>query len=74
MKKDSWEIARKDDGAYVLSHNGEQLQESIPERWLEDELSKYGFCGQEYKSIRQALEKNGRALVVLNTPFSDWEN
>jgi hypothetical protein len=65
MKNNSWEILKKDDGTFAILHNRELLRNSIPDRWLEAELGRYGFCGQEYKEIRRQLESRGKAEVAL---------
>ena len=46
-------------------YNGELLHGSIPDKWLESQLGRYGFCGQEYKDIRRQLDQFGRANIVV---------
>ena len=65
MKPNIWEVMKKGDGSFEILHKGELLRGSIPEKWLEAELGRYGFCGQEYKDIRDQLEQSGKAKIVL---------
>jgi len=43
MKGNVWEIVRKEDGTFEMFHKGGLLHGSIPDRWLEDQLVRYGF-------------------------------
>ena len=65
MKPNVWEIVRLEDGTFAISHKGKLLHSSIPDRWLEAELGKYGFCGKEYHDIRLQLEHSGKARIAL---------
>ncbi len=65
MKQNIWEFVRKDDGTFEILHSGKILKTSIPNRWLEEEIGKYGFCGQEYHEIRIQLDRNGKARIVF---------
>jgi len=65
MKENVWEIVRKEDGTFEMFHKGELLHTSIPDRWLEAQLGRYGFCGEEYRDIRRQLDEFGKAKVVL---------
>ncbi|PYU52314.1 MAG: hypothetical protein DMG48_07935 [Acidobacteria bacterium] len=65
MKGNVWEIVRKEDGTFEMFHKGELLHGSIPDRWLEDQLVRYGFCGEEYRDIRRQLDQFGKAKIVL---------
>jgi hypothetical protein len=67
MKGNIWEIIRKQDSSFDIFHNGELLHGSIPDRWLESQLGRYGFCGQEYKDIRHELDQFGRARIELSS-------
>jgi hypothetical protein len=58
MKGNVWEIVRKEDGTFEMFHKGELLHGSIPDRWLEDQLVRYGFCGEEYRDIRRQLYRS----------------
>ena len=55
MKGNVWEIVRKEDGTFEMFHKGGLLHGSIPDRWLEGQLVRYGFCGEEYREIRRQL-------------------
>ncbi len=65
MKDNVWEIVRTEDGTFEMFHKGELLHSSIPDRWLERQLARYGFCGEEYRDIRRQLDQFGRAKIVL---------
>jgi len=65
MKPNTWEVIKSADGSFEIRNKGELLQAEIPDRWLERELARYGFCGEEYRDIRQQLQNSGRARVVL---------
>jgi len=41
-------------------HNKQSLHESIPDRWLEDELAKYGFLRSRNGDIRGQLRESVR--------------
>jgi hypothetical protein len=43
MKKNNWEIHKKDDGTFAIFQNRELLHDSVPDKWLEAELGRYGF-------------------------------
>jgi len=65
MKSNNGEIHKKSDGTFAIFQNRELLQDSIPDKWLEAELGRYGFCGQEDTEIRRQLDLRGRAEVAL---------
>ena len=65
MKPNLWEIVRREDGTFDIIHKGELSRRAITDRWLEDELCQYGFCGEEYKDIRRKLDQSGRATIAL---------
>jgi hypothetical protein len=65
MSRDAWEIVKNEDGTYDLFRRGKLLHGSIPERWLGEQLGKYGFCGQEYADIRHQLDQAGKARIEL---------
>jgi hypothetical protein len=48
-----------------MFHKGRLLHNSIPDKWLEAQSGRYGFCGQEYKDIRAKLDEGGKAEIVL---------
>lgn len=60
------EVKRNNDGTFEITVNAEVVETRVPERWLEEELcAKRGFCGDEFASIKQQLEENGRAILTL---------
>lgn len=60
------EVKRNNDGTFEITVNAEVVETRAPERWLEEELcAKRGFCGDEFASIKQQLEENGRAILTL---------
>jgi len=65
MKSNVWEVVRNEDGTFEMLHKGKLLHSSIPDKWLEAQLGRYGLCGEEYKDIRRQLDRSGRAEVVL---------
>jgi hypothetical protein len=65
MKRNVWEIVRKEDGTFDMLHKGKLLHASIPGKWLEAQLGRYGFCGEEYKDIRRQFSQCGKAEIVL---------
>jgi len=65
MKINNWEISKNGDGTFAIYRNSELLHDSIPDKWLEAQLGRYGFCGQEYSEIRLQLELRGKAEVAL---------
>jgi hypothetical protein len=62
-----FEILRRPDGSLDIFRNGELTKQSVPDRCLEDELSKYGICGQEYRATRFKLDELGEARLVFQT-------
>lgn len=64
-KPNIWEVVKGDEGTFDILHKGELLRAKIPDKWLEDELERYGFCGEEYLDIRRQLEKSGKAQITL---------
>jgi hypothetical protein len=59
------EVATNLDGTYEIIFNEKVVGSRISERWLDDELSKTGFCGEELASIKRQLDECGRAVVIL---------
>jgi hypothetical protein len=67
MKQNAWEFLRKPDGSYSVTHNGEPVADSIPEKWFATQIcEQYGFCGQESQYICTELERSGMCTVDLN--------
>ena len=62
-----YEILRLPDGSFDIFHNGDLADRSIPDRWLEDQLVKYGICGQQYRDTRRKLDSIGEARLVFQT-------
>ena len=62
-----YEIVRRKDGSFDIFRNGEIAHPSIPEQWLEDELTKYGICGQEYRDARYQLNEFGKARLEFRS-------
>ena len=61
MTRNIWEFLRKPDGTYAVSHNGNLLSDSIPEKWFKNQICEhYGFCGKEYHEIRGQLDSSGK--------------
>jgi hypothetical protein len=65
MKGNTWEIFRKEDGTFEMFHQGKLVRGAIPDPWLEDELARYGLCGEEYHDIRRQLDESGKAKIAL---------
>jgi hypothetical protein len=65
----SWEVIRKDDGTYDVLQDGIVCDAGVPDRWLEEQLVRYGFCGQEYADIRAKLNESGKAKFEFTYPF-----
>jgi hypothetical protein len=62
-----YEILKRPDGSFDLFHNGELRGRSIPNKWLEDQLSEYGICGEEYRAACVKLDEVGEARLVFHT-------
>lgn len=60
-----WEIIKEQDGTFECFRNGQLLHRAIPDHGLEDQLGRYGFCGEEAREIRRKLDEVGRARIVL---------
>ncbi len=65
MKQNIWEVVRNDDDTFEILHAGKPIKTSIPTKWLEAELGKFGFCGQEYYEICAQLDLKGKARIIL---------
>ena len=60
------EVVKKDDGTFDLFLDHTLDRSGIPETWLPDELcARFGFCGEEYRSILRELNQNGRTTLRL---------
>jgi len=58
-------VVRKEDGSFDMFHKSKLLHSSVPDKWLEAQLGRYGFCGEEYKKIGRQLDETGKAQVFL---------
>jgi hypothetical protein len=59
------EVVKRDDGASDLFLNHKLDRSSIPEAWSPDELCvRFGFCGEECRSILREINQNGGTIVV----------
>lgn len=64
-KPNIWEVFRTKAATFAIHHKGKLLRADIPDRWLEDELVKYGICGKEYRDILRQLEESDKAQITL---------
>lgn len=60
----TWEIVRRPDGSFDIFGNDELAHSSVPDKWLEEELARYGICGEEYRNARREIEESGKAKLV----------
>jgi len=63
-----WQIIKRDDDTFDVLRDGTVLHERVPDRWLKEQLGRYGFCGQEYTDIRRMLEESGEARYEFTYP------
>jgi hypothetical protein len=66
MKGTVIEVVKRDDGAFDLFsnlklHHG-QIQETYLQEWL---CVRFGFCGEEYRSILKEVNLRGRWAITL---------
>jgi hypothetical protein len=66
----TWEIVKREDGRYDILRNRKVVDSAIPDEWLESQLVRYGFCGQEYRDIRHQLEQSGKAMFEFLYPMN----
>ena len=59
------EVLKNEDGTYEVFFKGELVRSCVQERWLNQEVCRYGFCGSEYDAIVRQLNESGRATVVV---------
>jgi hypothetical protein len=62
-----YEVIKRPDGLFDIFHNGELTDKSVSDGWLEDQLVKYGICGEEYRETRRKLDSIGQARLVFQT-------
>jgi hypothetical protein len=65
----TWEVIRRHDSSYDILRDGTIVDAGIPEGWLEEQLVRYGFCGQEYADILGKCNKSGEAEFEFSYPF-----
>ena len=58
-----YEIIRQADASFDILHNDQLRDRLVPDEWLEDQLAKYGICGQEYRDARRALDEFGKVRL-----------
>lgn len=60
------EVVKRDDGTFDLFLNQTLDRSGISEQWLPEELCvRFGFCGEEYRSILRELNQNGRTTLLF---------
>jgi hypothetical protein len=59
------EILKNPNGTFAMLEAGKLLHASIPDRWLEMDLAKYGFCGEEYREICRQLDSSGKVQFTV---------
>jgi hypothetical protein len=59
-----WKVSKNHDGTFDLLRDGLVLHHSIPDKWLADQLVKYGLTGPEYREVRDQL--NISAVATLD--------
>jgi hypothetical protein len=59
-----WEVSRNLDGTFDILRDGIALHRAIPDKWLADQLVRYGLTGPEYREIRDQL--NASAVATLD--------
>lgn len=61
-------VSRRNDGTFDLVVNEKLVRSSIPEIYLEEELSlRFGLCGEECASIVHEIERQGRTTITLSS-------
>lgn len=58
-----WEIRRNQDGTFDILRDDVVLHCSVPDKWLSDQLVRYGLTGPEYKTIREQIIASGTARL-----------
>lgn len=62
-----FEILKRPDGSFDVFRNAELADSHVPDRWLEDQLIKYGICGKEYRDVRKELEESGKVRLEFGS-------
>lgn len=65
LKTNVWEVVAREDGTFDIFRTGQLLHSGIPDQWLEAEIGRYGFCGDEYREIRRQLDTCGKATIRI---------
>jgi hypothetical protein len=66
MKDTVLEVVRRDDGKFDLFVNSKLAHGEVAESWLPDWLCvRFGFCGEEYRSILDEVNLTGRVTITL---------
>ena len=60
------DVFKKADGSYDLFLDDSPIRTNIPEEWLESEVCRFGFCGEEYRSILREVSLHGRTRLSLS--------
>jgi hypothetical protein len=63
------DVFKKADGSYDLFLDDSPIRTNIPEEWLESEVCRFGFCGEEYRSILREVSLHGRTRLTLSTQW-----
>jgi hypothetical protein len=60
------ELVRMDDGTFDLFLNTRLERSRVPEASLSEEICvRFGFCGEENRSIFRAVHEHGRKTILL---------
>jgi hypothetical protein len=66
MKDTVLEVVKRDDGTFDLFLNRKLDQGERPESSLSEWLcARFGFCDEEYRSILEEVNLNGRVTITL---------
>jgi hypothetical protein len=63
-----WEISRNLDGSFDIARDRVVLHRNIPDRWLGDELVRYGLTGPEFGEIPHQLTISAVAILDYRSP------
>ena len=65
-RKRTLEVVKMDDGTFDLFLNHTLDRRGITEQWLPEELCvRFGFCGEEYRSILCELKQKRRITLLF---------
>ncbi|MGB8011903.1 MAG: hypothetical protein WCF68_09845 [Terriglobales bacterium] len=65
IKSTVLEVVKRENGKFDLLLNGKLDRSNIPEVWLPEELSRFGFCGEEYTSILRDVNQTSKKTLVF---------